>query len=125
MTIVDNQKNVEESKRAIKEKQKNLFGESEQGLPPIHLLDEPSEKTNPQSSETIEFISRLIEKKLLDFGIEAKIITAQPGPVITRYELEPAAGVKGSQVINLSKDLARALSVSSIRVVETLSLIHI
>jgi len=89
-------------------------------LPPIHLLDEPSKKTNPQSAETIEFISRLIEKKLLDFGIEAKVITAQPGPVITRYELEPAAGVKGSQVINLSKDLARALSVSSIRVVETI-----
>ena len=120
VTIVDNQKNVEESKRATKEKQKNLFGESEQDLPPIHLLDEPSEKINPQSAETIEFISRLIEKKLLDFGIEAKIITAQPGPVITRYELEPAAGVKGSQVINLSKDLARALSVSSIRVVETI-----
>jgi S-DNA-T family DNA segregation ATPase FtsK/SpoIIIE len=79
---------------------------SEQDLPPIHLLDEPSKKTNPQSAETIEFISRLIEKKLLDFGIEAKVITAQPGPVITRYELEPAAGVKGSQVINLSKDLA-------------------
>ena len=89
-------------------------------MPPIHLLDEPSKKTNPQSAETIEFISRLIEKKLLDFGIEAKVITAQPGPVITRYELEPAAGVKGSQVINLSKDLARALSVSSIRVVETI-----
>tara|TARA_B110000008_G_scaffold2743_1_gene2628 strand:+ start:1938 stop:4232 length:2295 start_codon:yes stop_codon:yes gene_type:complete len=120
VTILDNQKNVEESKRALKEKQKNLFGESEQGLPPIHLLDTPSEKTNPQSAETIEFISRLIEKKLLDFGIEAKVITAQPGPVITRYELEPAAGVKGSQVINLSKDLARALSVSSIRVVETI-----
>ena len=120
VTIVDNQKNTEESKRAIKEKQKNLFGESEQDLPPIHLLDEPSKKTNPQSAETIEFISRLIEKKLLDFGIEAKVITAQPGPVITRYELEPAAGVKGSQVINLSKDLARALSVSSIRVVETI-----
>jgi len=120
VTIVDNQKNIEESKRAIKEKQKNLFGESEQDLPPIHLLDEPAEKTNPQSAETIEFISRLIEKKLLDFGIEAKVIAAQPGPVITRYELEPAAGVKGSQVINLSKDLARALSVSSIRVVETI-----
>jgi S-DNA-T family DNA segregation ATPase FtsK/SpoIIIE len=120
VTIVDNQKSLEESKRTIKEKQKNLFGESSQDLPPIHLLDESSEKTNPQSAETIEFISRLIEKKLLDFGIEAKVITAQPGPVITRYELEPAAGVKGSQVINLSKDLARALSVSSIRVVETI-----
>ena len=71
-------------------------------------------------SETIEFISRLIEKKLLDFGIEAKVISAQPGPVITRYEFEPAAGVKGSQVINLAKDLARALSVVSVRVVETI-----
>ena len=88
--------------------------------PPLHLLDQPSKQIEGQSAETIEFISRLIEKKLLDFGIEAKVISAQPGPVITRYEFEPAPGVKGSQVINLSKDLARALSVVSVRVVETI-----
>jgi len=111
---------VKESDRVKKEKQTNLFGDSDSILPPLHLLDEPEKELSVQSPETIEFISRLIEKKLLDFGIEAKVISAQPGPVITRYEFEPAAGVKGSQVINLAKDLARALSVVSVRVVETI-----
>jgi len=111
---------VKESDRVKKEKQTNLFGDSDSILPPLHLLDEPAKEVPMQSPETIEFISRLIEKKLLDFGIEAKVISAQPGPVITRYEFEPAAGVKGSQVINLAKDLARALSVVSVRVVETI-----
>ena len=111
---------VKESDRVKKEKQTNLFGDSDSILPPLHLLDEPAKELSVQSPETIEFISRLIEKKLLDFGIEAKVISAQPGPVITRYEFEPAAGVKGSQVINLAKDLARALSVISVRVVETI-----
>ena len=111
---------VKESDRVKKEKQTNLFGDSDSILPPLHLLDEPEKELTVQSPETIEFISRLIEKKLLDFGIEAKVISAQPGPVITRYEFEPAAGVKGSQVINLAKDLARALSVVSVRVVETI-----
>jgi len=64
--------------------------------------------------------SRLIEKKLGDFGVEVRVIAAQPGPVITRYEIEPATGVKGSQVVNLAKDLARSLSLVSIRVVETI-----
>src|SRR5581483_2245851 len=72
------------------------------------------------SAETLEYTSRLIEKKLMDFGIEVKVVTAQPGPVITRYEIEPAVGVKGSQIINLVKDLARSLSVVSVRVVETI-----
>lgn len=70
--------------------------------------------------ETLEFTSRLIERKLLDFGIEVKVIAAYPGPIITRYEIEPAVGVKGSQILNLVKDLARSLSVASIRVVETI-----
>jgi DNA segregation ATPase FtsK/SpoIIIE, S-DNA-T family len=68
----------------------------------------------------VEFTSRLIEKKLADFGVEVKVVAAYPGPVITRYEIEPAVGVKGSQIVNLVKDLARALSVVSIRVVETI-----
>jgi S-DNA-T family DNA segregation ATPase FtsK/SpoIIIE len=120
VTIVENQIDARESKRVQKEKQKNLFGDIDAILPPIHLLDEPSKQVVSQAPETIEFISRLIEKKLLDFGVDAKVISAQPGPVITRYEIEPAAGVKGSQVTNLSKDLARALSVASVRVVETI-----
>jgi S-DNA-T family DNA segregation ATPase FtsK/SpoIIIE len=120
--IVVPKNNIKESLRVKKEKQTSLFTEigDEGELPPLHLLDQPSKTTEQQSPETIEFISRLIEKKLLDFGIEAKVISAQPGPVITRYELEPSAGVKGSQVTNLSKDLARSLSVTSVRVVETI-----
>lgn len=111
---------IKKSERVQKEKQIPLFNFSDNLLPPLHLLDQPSHQVEPQSPETIEFISRLIEKKLMDFGIEAKVISAQPGPVITRYEFEPAPGVKGSQVTNLSKDLARALSVVSVRVVETI-----
>ena len=120
LAILESKTEIKESVRVIKEKQTNLFGDSDSELPPIHLLDEPSAQLEKQSPETIEFISRLIEKKLLDFGIEAKVISAQPGPVITRYEFEPAPGVKGSQVTNLAKDLARALSVVSVRVVETI-----
>ena len=118
--ILDIKSPVKESVRLKKEKQTTLFGDSDLILPPLNLLDQPASEVSVQSSETIEFISRLIEKKLLDFGIEAKVISAQPGPVITRYEFEPAAGVKGSQIINLAKDLARALSIVSVRVVETI-----
>ena len=64
--------------------------------------------------------SRLIEKKLQDFGVEVRVVAASPGPVITRYEIEPATGVKGAQIVNLAKDLARSLSLVSIRVVETI-----
>ena len=120
VTIIEPKTTIKESVRVVKEKQTNLFGDSDAELPPLHLLDKPQKQVQTQSAETIEFISRLIEKKLLDFGIEAKVISAQPGPVITRYEFEPAPGVKGSQVTNLSKDLARALSVISVRVVETI-----
>ncbi|ROH87956.1 DNA translocase FtsK [Pseudomethylobacillus aquaticus] len=110
-----------QSDRVEKERQVPLFqGLPDSPLPPLHLLDEPQGTVEVQSAETLEFTSRLIERKLMDFGIEVKVLTALPGPVITRYELEPAAGVKGSQVTNLSKDLARALSVVSIRVVETI-----
>ncbi len=89
-------------------------------LPPLTLLDEAEPEIGTLSPDTLEFNSRLIERKLLDFGVEVKVIAALPGPVITRYEIEPAVGVKGSQIVNLVKDLARALSVVSIRVVETI-----
>lgn len=112
---------IVKSERVQREKQVPLFETlPDSPLPPLHLLDEPHGEVELQSAETLEFTSRLIERKLMDFGIEVKVLTAQPGPVITRYELEPAPGVKGSQVANLSKDLARALSVVSIRVVETI-----
>ncbi|OGV78441.1 MAG: cell division protein FtsK [Methylotenera sp. RIFCSPLOWO2_02_FULL_45_14] len=112
---------VAQSERVQKEKQAPLFETMPDSmLPPLHLLDEPSGLVELPSAETLDFTSRLIERKLMDFGIEVKVLTAQPGPVITRFELEPAAGVKGSQVTNLIKDLARALSVVSVRVVETI-----
>ncbi|HKB83673.1 MAG TPA: DNA translocase FtsK, partial [Burkholderiales bacterium] len=112
---------IQKSDRVIKEKQKPLFEDlPDSPLPPLHLLDEPPADIEMLSSETLEYTSRLIEKKLSDFGIDVKVVAAQPGPVITRYEIEPAIGVKGSQVINLVKDLARALSVVSVRVVETI-----
>jgi S-DNA-T family DNA segregation ATPase FtsK/SpoIIIE len=112
---------IAKSARVQKEKQVPLFEtHPDSPLPPIHLLDEPSSNVELPSAETLDFTSRLIERKLMDFGIEVKVLTALPGPVITRYELEPAAGVKGSQVTNLVKDLARALSVVSVRLVETI-----
>ncbi|MBX9675074.1 MAG: DNA translocase FtsK 4TM domain-containing protein [Methylotenera sp.] len=112
---------IAQSERVQKEKQTTLFvTDLDSSLPPLHLLDEASNTVELPSAETLDFTSRLIERKLMDFGIEVKVLSAQPGPVITRYELEPAAGVKGSQVTNLVKDLARALSVASVRVVETI-----
>ena len=89
-------------------------------LPDLALLDAPPATVETMSPETLEYTSRLIEKKLSDFGISATVVHAYPGPVITRYEIEPATGVKGSQIVNLAKDLARSLSVISLRVVETI-----
>ena len=112
---------IEKSERVQKEKQAPLFETlPDSSLPPLHLLDSPTGTVELPSAETLDFTSRLIERKLRDFGIEVKVLTAQPGPVITRFELEPAAGVKGSQITNLVKDLARALSVISVRLVETI-----
>ncbi len=113
---------VPRSERAEKEKQAPLFNDlpSDTGLPPLALLDEAPPAQEAVAVETLEFTSRLIEKKLSDFGVEAKVVAAYPGPVVTRYEIEPATGVKGSQIVNLARDLARSLSLTSIRVVETI-----
>ena len=112
---------IQKSDRVVKEKQRPLFEDlPDSPLPPLHLLDEPPSTVEVMSAETLEYTSRSIEKKLLDFGVEVKVVAAYPGPVVTRYEVEPAVGVKGSQITNLSRDLARALSVSSIRVVENI-----
>ncbi len=112
---------IKKSERVQKEKQAPLFEDiPDTPLPPIKLLDEARHDGELVTPETLEFTSRLIEKKLSDFGVAAKVLAAYPGPVITRYEIEPAVGVKGSQIVNLVKDLARALSVVSIRVVETI-----
>ena len=108
-------------KRAEREKQVALFPEAVIGgrLPPLHLLDPAPAVTETVSPETLEYTSRLIERKLADFGVQVKVLAAMPGPVITRYEIEPAVGVKGAQIVNLARDLARALAMVSIRVVET------
>jgi len=112
---------IPKSERVIRERQAPLFQDlPDTPLPPLALLDDAGEDQEAMSTETLEFTSRLIEKKLKDFGVEVKVLAAYPGPVITRYEVEPAVGVKGSQVVNLVKDLARALSVVAIRVVETI-----
>jgi DNA segregation ATPase FtsK/SpoIIIE, S-DNA-T family len=112
---------IRKSERVQKEKQAPLFENlPDTPLPPVKLLDEAGHDGEPLAAETVEFTSRLIEKKLSDFGVSVKVLAAYPGPVITRYEVEPAVGVKGSQIVNLVKDLARALSVVSIRVVETI-----
>jgi DNA segregation ATPase FtsK/SpoIIIE, S-DNA-T family len=112
---------IKKSERVQKEKQAPLFDNlPDTPLPPLKLLDEAQPDAEQVSAETLEFTSRLIEKKLSDFGVSVKVLAAYPGPVITRYEVEPAVGVKGSQIVNLVKDLARALSVVSIRVVETI-----
>jgi S-DNA-T family DNA segregation ATPase FtsK/SpoIIIE len=89
-------------------------------LPQVDLLDSAPAQASTVSPETLEMTSRLIEKKLKDFGVDVRVIAAAPGPVITRYEIEPATGVKGSQIVNLGRDLARSLSLVSIRVIETI-----
>ncbi len=114
---------VARSARAQQEKQQNLFTADPAmagGLPELSLLDAVEQVQETISPETIEYTSRLIEKKLSDFGVSVTVVAAQAGPVITRYEIEPATGVKGSQIVNLAKDLARALSLVRIRVVETI-----
>ncbi|WP_061158529.1 DNA translocase FtsK [Caballeronia temeraria] len=110
------------SERAEKEKQVPLFKDlpGDSTLPPLALLDPPPKTQETIAADTLEYTSRLIEKKLKDFGVEVSVVAAYPGPVVTRYEIEPATGVKGSQIVGLAKDLARSLSLVSIRVVETI-----
>ena len=109
------------SERIAKERQKPLFTEMpDSKLPQVDLLDGAQLRQETVAPETLEMTSRMIEKKLKDFGVEVRVVLAQPGPVITRYEIEPATGVKGSQIVGLAKDLARSLSLTSIRVVETI-----
>ncbi|HEY1459358.1 MAG TPA: DNA translocase FtsK 4TM domain-containing protein [Casimicrobiaceae bacterium] len=112
---------VARSERVVKEKQKPLFQDlPDSPLPPLSLLEEAPSLQEQVGADTLEYTSRLIERKLADFGVTVKVLAAYPGPVITRFEIEPAVGVKGAQIVNLMKDLARALSVVSIRVVETI-----
>ena len=114
-------RDVPRSERVAKERQKPLIAEMlDSKLPQVDLLDGVQARQETVSADTLDMTSRMIEKKLKDFGVEVWVIAALPGPVITRYEIEPAVGVKGSQIVGLAKDLARSLSLTSIRVVETI-----
>lgn len=112
----------EKSERAEKEKQQPLFDAPVTGeLPALNLLDaETKDPTKGFSEEALAAMSRLLELKLADFGISAEVVAVYPGPVITRFEIQPAAGIKVSRISNLAKDLARSLAVISVRVVEVI-----
>ena len=113
---------VKQSPRAVKEKQGELFTGPVTGtLPPLSLLDPPdTDKKAGFSRESLEALSRLLELKLKDFGVVAEVVSVLPGPVVTRFEIQPAPGVKVSRITNLAKDLARSLAVISVRVVEVI-----
>lgn len=112
---------VESSEREFKERQINLFDTPLSAeLPPLKLLDDKRPHQGGYSPEALEAMSRLVEHKLRDFGVEVEVVAVHPGPVITRFELQPAPGVKVSQISNLAKDIARSLSVISVRVVEVI-----
>jgi len=89
-------------------------------LPPLDLLNQKTAKIKGYSAEALEDMSRLVESILSEFGVEVQVVGVHPGPVITRFEIQPAAGVKVSRISGLAKDLARALSVTSVRVVEVI-----
>ncbi|MCE1113741.1 DNA translocase FtsK [Pseudomonas sp. NMI795_08] len=112
----------EPSKRVMKEKQAPLFVDSavEGTLPPISILDPAEQKKIEYSPESLAGVGHLLEIKLKEFGVEVSVDSIHPGPVITRYEIQPAAGVKVSRIANLAKDLARSLAVTSVRVVEVI-----
>lgn len=112
----------EPSKRVQKEKQVPLFVDSavEGTLPPISILDPAEKKQLNYSPESLAAVGHLLEIKLKEFGVEVAVDSIHPGPVITRYEIQPAAGVKVSRIANLAKDLARSLAVTSVRVVEVI-----
>jgi len=112
---------LEKSNRAEKERQVPMFEPPTDGeLPNLTLLDDPPLREQAYSNESLEAMSRLVELKLKDFGIEVEVVSVSPGPIITRFELDPAPGVKVSKISTLSKDLARSLSVVSVRIVEVI-----
>jgi len=112
---------VKKSERVEKERQVLMFEKAVEGdLPPLALLDPASHGSRGYSKESLEALSRQVELKLRDFNVEAEVVAVYPGPVITLFELQLAPGTKASKITNLSKDLARALSTISVRVVEVI-----
>lgn len=114
-------KKPEVSERAIQESQIQLFDAPDTTIPPLRLLDEARHTANGFSKEALEALSKLVELKLADFGVEVEVVAVNPGPVITRFELDLAPGIKAAKITALSKDLARSLSVPSVRVVEVIA----
>jgi DNA segregation ATPase FtsK/SpoIIIE, S-DNA-T family len=113
---------LEKSERATREVQMQLFQTIPAGdLPPLSLLDEAKVQSKGYSPEELTQLSRLVEIKLKEFRIDAQVINVYPGPVITRFELQPAAGIRASQISNLDRDIARGLSKTSVRVVEVIA----
>ena len=112
---------IRTSVRVEKELQMTLLDpEPNTELPPLGLLDPPQKSGKGLSTEALQALSGQVERKLADFGVSAEVTAVHPGPVVTLFELQLAPGTKASKVTNLSKDLARALSVVSVRVVEVI-----
>jgi S-DNA-T family DNA segregation ATPase FtsK/SpoIIIE len=121
--VLENKKTTGELVNSSDANQVNLVPSTEeafQGMPSIDLLDRPDKAKNPINREELEQVSRLVETILLDFKVQAQVVAVYPGPVITRFELDLAPGMKVSKISALSKDLARALSAISVRVVEVI-----
>jgi S-DNA-T family DNA segregation ATPase FtsK/SpoIIIE len=112
---------VVKSERVEKERQVAMFDRPvNMALPQLNLLDDAPPHEEGYSHEALETMSRLVEIKLRDFGIEVEVVAVHPGPVVTRFELKPSPGVKVSQISSLAKDLARSLSAISVRVVDVI-----
>ncbi|GLX80320.1 DNA translocase FtsK [Thalassotalea insulae] len=106
--------------KALTKEESDKAKESFIGLPSLELLDRPNRSENPIDAKELEQVSRLVEEKLAEFGVKADVVDVFPGPVITRFELDLAPGVKASKVSGLSQDIARSLSAKSVRVVEVI-----
>ncbi len=113
-------KKIKNSERVEKEKQAGLFDDISGALPTLALLDEATEHVEGYSKEALKAMSRLVEIKLLDFGVDVNVVAVNPGPVITRFEIEPAPGIKASRISGLAQDLARSMSIQNVRVVEVI-----
>ncbi len=109
---------IKPSKRSLREKQGKLFGGQDTQVPPLELLDAATQQTQGYSDEALASMSQLLEEKFSSYNVSIKVVAVHPGPVVTRFELQLASGVKSSQISNLAKDIARSLSVISVRVVE-------
>ena len=112
---------VEPSERLDRERQVPLFESKGDGsLPPLALLDQPEPHLEGYSREALQAMSQLVEMKLRDFGVDVEVVAVHPGPVITRFEVQPAPGIKASRISGLAQDLARSMSTHSVRVVEVI-----